>query len=234
MPSKTLEPALDRIGSEVYSAHYATRRTLQLCLAASGLFNLGLLWSTVTLAGRPIQYRYIKIDELGRATPIQYSDLKFTPTEGIIVQQLSLWAEHRYKLLKNSVVQEYPLSYSFLSDVLSSELMDADRKNRTTAKIVTGDTEESDVRINNIQILSLGKELIHGKPVHRGTALIDLHKIFSPHASPNPRTEHWTIAVTYYLAPDEVAKKAALDPQYEVTNPLGLVITDFHESQSIK
>ncbi len=47
----------------------------------------------LSLAHRPIANRYIRIDEMGRAQAIQYSDLNYSPREGEVRTYLTDWGE---------------------------------------------------------------------------------------------------------------------------------------------
>ena len=73
---------VDRIGNEVYSSHYAERKAYRIILACGAVVLLGSLGMNLSLAHRPIANRYIRIDEMGRAQAIQYSDLNYSPREG--------------------------------------------------------------------------------------------------------------------------------------------------------
>ncbi len=44
----------------------------------------------LSLAHRPIANRYIRIDEMGRAQAIQYSDLNYSPREGEVRTYLTI------------------------------------------------------------------------------------------------------------------------------------------------
>ena len=66
---------VDRIGNEVYSAHYAERKAYRIILVCGTVVLLGSLAMNLSLTRRPIANRYIRIDEMGRAQAIQYSDL---------------------------------------------------------------------------------------------------------------------------------------------------------------
>ena len=70
---------VDRIGNEVYSAHYAERKAYRFILACGTIALLASLGMNLMLAHRPIANRYIRIDEMGRAQAIQYSDLNYSP-----------------------------------------------------------------------------------------------------------------------------------------------------------
>jgi type IV secretion system protein VirB5 len=65
----------------------------------------------------------------------------------------------------------------------------------------------------------------------KGTALVNLDKLYSARNSREPRTEHWMLSVTYYLNPKQVSDQAKVFPQFETINPLGLTVTEFHENR---
>ena len=65
----------------------------------------------------------------------------------------------------------------------------------------------------------------------KGTALVNIDKLYSVRNSREPRTEHWMLSVTYYLNPKQVSDQAKVFPQFETINPLGLTITEFHENR---
>src|ERR1700743_1537848 len=80
----TQEQALltDQIGNEVYASHYAERKAYRLILSCGAVLLCGSMWLNLSLARRPLVNRYIRIDEMGRAQAIQYSDLNYNPREG--------------------------------------------------------------------------------------------------------------------------------------------------------
>ena len=80
---------------------------------------LGSFASMVALAHKPVLNRYIRIDEMGRAQAIQYSDLSYSPREGEVRTYLTDWANYRYTLNRDTVAKKYPLNYYFLSQTLA-------------------------------------------------------------------------------------------------------------------
>src|ERR1700722_10296624 len=72
----------DQIGNEVYSSHYSERRTYRFIIACGTVILCGSMWLNFSLAHRPIANRYVRIDEMGRAQAIQYTDLNYSPREG--------------------------------------------------------------------------------------------------------------------------------------------------------
>lgn len=221
----------DEIGNEVYSSHYAERKAYRLILACETVLLCGAMWSSWSLAHRPIVNRYIRIDEMGRAQAIQYSDLNYTPREGEVRTYLVDWANYRYTISRDTIAKKYPLNYYFLSGNLASQLMGEDNQNHLVSQVVGGQIEQSDVEVKNVTITSMSQETIQGAVMARGTALLALDRLYSPSHSHEPRTEHWMLSLTYYLNPKQVSDQAKIYPQYEFINPLGLTITEFHENR---
>ncbi len=79
------------------------------------------MWLNFSLAHRPIANRYIRIDEMGRAQAIQYTDLNYSPREGEVRTYLTDWANYRYTINRDTIAKKYPLNYYFLSQTLASQ-----------------------------------------------------------------------------------------------------------------
>jgi type IV secretion system protein VirB5 len=229
----TPEQALltDHIGNEVYASHYAERKAYRLIIGCGTVLLLGSMGLNLSLARRPVVNRYIRIDEMGRAQAIQYSDLNYSPREGEVRTYLMDWANYRYTINRDTIAKKYPLNYYFLSQALASQLMTEDNQNHLASQVVGGQIEQSDVDVKNVTITSMAQETVQGAVMARGTALVAIDRLYSPLHSREPRTEHWMLSVTYYLNPRQVSEQARIYPQYEFINPLGLTITEFHENR---
>lgn len=221
----------DQIGNEVYASHYAERKAYRFILACGTVLLCGSMWLNFSLGRRPLVNRYIRIDEMGRAQAIQYSDLNYSPREGEIRTYLTDWANYRYTISRDTIAKKYPLNYYFLSGNLASQLMTEDNQNHLVSQVVGGQIEQSDVEVKDVTITSMSQETVQGAMMARGTALVALDKLYSPSHSREPRTEHWMLSITYYLNPKQVSDQAKIYPQYEFINPLGLTITEFHENR---
>jgi type IV secretion system protein VirB5 len=221
----------DTIANEVYASHYSERKTSRFIIGALSVTLLGSFGAIVSLAHKPIQNRYIRIDEMGRAQAIQYSDLNYSPREGEVRTYLTDWANYRYTLSRDTIAKKYPLNYYFLSQALSSQLMNVDNTEHLVSQVTAGQVEQSDVEVRNVTITSMSDELVQGVRMSKGTALLDIDKLYSSRNSHDPRTEHWTLSVTYYLNPKQVSEQARVFPQFETINPLGMTITEFHENR---
>src|SRR5271167_2230872 len=177
----TPEQALltDHIGNEVYASHYAERKAYRLAIGCGTVVLLGSMWLNFSLAHRPIANRYIRIDEMGRAQAIQYSDLNYSPREGEVRTYLTDWANYRYTLNRDTVAKKYPLNYYFLSQNISSQLMGEDNQNHTISQVMAGQVEQSDVEVRNVTITSMAEEMVQGVRMAKGTALVNIDKLYS-------------------------------------------------------
>jgi type IV secretion system protein VirB5 len=222
---------VDRIGNEVYSSHYAERKAYRLILVCGTVVLLGSLAMNISLARRPIANRYIRIDEMGRAQAIQYSDLNYSPREGEVRTYLTDWVNYRYTVNRDVIAKKYPLNYYFLSQALASKLMTDDNQNHLVSQVTAGQIESSDVAVQNVTITTMSEEMVQGTRIARGTALMTVDRFYSAQSSREPSTEHWMLSITYYLNPKQVSDQSQIYPQYEFINPLGLTITEFHENR---
>ncbi len=100
----------DEIGNEVYASHYSERKAYRLIIGCGTVLLLGSMGLNLSLARRPIANRYIRIDEMGRAQAIQYSDLNYSPREGEVRTYLTDWANYRYTITRDTIAKKYPLN----------------------------------------------------------------------------------------------------------------------------
>jgi len=221
----------DQVGNEVYASHYAERKAYRFIIGCGTVILLGSLWMNFALARRPVANRYVRIDEMGRAQAIAYSDLNYSPREGEVRAYLTDWANYRFTINRETIGTKYPLNYYFLSQTLASQLMTDDNQNHLVSQVMGGQVEQSDVEVKNVTITSMSQETVQGATIARGTALVAIDKLYSPRNSQEPRREHWVLSVTYYLNPKQVSDQAKVFPQFETINPLGLTITEFHENR---
>jgi type IV secretion system protein VirB5 len=222
---------IDHVGNEVYAAHYSERKMYRCFIVTLALLLAVSVFGNVSLAKRKVVYRYIRIDDMGRAQAIQYNDLNYTPREGEVRTYLTDWANYRYTINRETIAKKYPLNYYFMSQALSNQLMGDDNANHLVSAVIGGQLEQSDVEVKGVTITSMSEELVQGVRFAKGTALVNIDKLYSPRNSHQPRTEHWVLSVTYYLNPAIVNDQSRTLPLFETLNPLGLVITEFHENR---
>ena len=207
----TPEQALltDHIGNEVYASHYAERKAYRLAIGCGTVVLLGSMWLNFSLAHRPIANRYIRIDEMGRAQAIQYSDLNYSPREGEVRTYLTDWANYRYTIGRDTIGKKYPLNYYFLSQTLASQLMTADNANHLVSQVMAGQIETErcagEERHDHVDVARKPFKA-HASPVER--PLLPSTGSTQPQNSREPRTEHWMLSITYYLNPKQVSDQA--------------------------
>jgi type IV secretion system protein VirB5 len=221
----------DEIANEKYVGFYSERKFSRMVIAVGGVLLLGSFGVIVSFAHRPIQNRYIRIDEMGKATAIQYSDLNYSPREGEVRTYLTDWANYRFTISRDTVAKKYPMNYYFLSTQLANQYMREDNATHLVSRVLANQIEQSDVEVDGVTITSMSQETLKDAVIARGTALVNITKIYSPRNSRQPRKEHWVLSVTYYLNPAQVSLAAQTFPQFETINPLGLTITEFHENR---
>ena len=152
----------DEIANEVYSAHYSERRMAKIAIGALAGLSVVLTGGIVLISSRPALTRYVRIDEVGRAQAIQYSDLNYSPREGEIRTYLTDWLNYRHSINRDTIAKKYPMNYYFLSSPLASQLINQDNNNHLTSQVIAGQIEQSEVQVNNVTITSMTQERISG------------------------------------------------------------------------
>src|SRR5215472_6405304 len=140
----------DHIGNEVYSSHYAERKAYRLIIGCGTILLCGSMWLNFSLAHRPIASRYIRIDEMGRAQAIQYTDLNYSPREGEVRTYITDWANYRYTINRETIAKKYPLNYYFLSQALAAQLMATDNQNHLVSQVMGGQIEQTDADVKTV------------------------------------------------------------------------------------
>ena len=121
------------------------------------------------LAVRPPKRVYIKIDDIGRATPIKYSDLEhYTPDAAVAKTYLSDWATYRFGRLRASVLKTFPKNYLFLDAKYGQQIKDRDQRENVIANILAGHEPENDVTILATNLTSFGKQSLGASVVAAG------------------------------------------------------------------
>ena len=221
----------DEIANEVYAAHYRERRIARVALGVLSGVSLLLTGALVMVASRPAVTRYVRIDEMGRAQAIEYSDLRYIPSDGEVRTQITTWAGYRYAINPGTITRDYGRNFYFLSRPLASQLMADDTESHLYSRVSNSQLEPNDVDIRDVTLESKTAETIGNTTTVKGTALMTFDKVYSARTSHEPRTEHWIASLTYYMNPAQVNEQSRTNPQYGLINPLGLTITEIHENR---
>src|SRR5580698_1317035 len=159
-PTPTQAILVDQVGNEVYASHYAERKLSRFVIGVETVLLAGSMVLIFLLARRPTANRYIRIDEMGRAQAIAYSDLNYSPREGEIRTYLTDWTNYRYSISRDTIGKKYPLNYYFVSQSLSSQLMTDDNANHLVSQVMGGQIEQSDDEVKNVTITSMSQETV--------------------------------------------------------------------------
>jgi type IV secretion system protein VirB5 len=221
----------DEIAEEVFAARRYSKRLTRTVVMGQTILLILFGLCIYGLAVRPARRIYIKIDDVGRATPVKYSDLEhYTPDAAVAKTYLADWATFRYGRLRANVLKTFPKNYLFLDSRYGQQIKDHDQKENVIANILAGHEPENDVTILSTNLTSFGKQSLGASVVAAGTADIALQKIFNKDGSTHSQT--WVVAVRFFLNPDQVETQSADNPDYQTINPLGLTIVEFIENRA--
>jgi len=221
----------DAIAEEVYAARRYAKRVSRTAHITHSIVTVLLALVVVGLAMRPAKHIYVKVDAVGRATPVKYSDMEhYTPDAAVAKTYLADWATFRYGRLRASVLKTFPKNYLFLESKYGAQVRDRDTKDNVIANILAGHEPENDVVIVAPNLTSFGKQTIGNSVVAAGSADIVLQKIYRDGMTEKKQT--FVIAVHFYLNPEQVDAQSQDNPDYQTINPLGLTIVEFIENRA--
>jgi type IV secretion system protein VirB5 len=216
----------DEIAEEVFAARDYSKKLTRTVVMTQSILLVLFGVCIYGLAVRPAKRIYIKLDQMGRATPVKYSDLEhYTPDAAVAKSYLQDWAQFRFSRLRASVLKTFPKNYLFLDARYGQQVRDRDQRENVVANILAGHEPENDVTILSTNLTSFGKQSVGNSVVAAGTAEIALLKTFSKDGA--HRTQTWIVAVRFFLNPDQVDAQSADHPEYQTINPLGLTIVEF-------
>jgi type IV secretory pathway TrbF-like protein len=204
-------------GSTAVMNTYLKIAVLALCGVCLGLVSLQ--FKTYQLL-RNVKPLVIRINDLGRAEAVSYSDLEYHPQEGEIKYFLIQFVEQHYGRMRATVKENYARSLYFLDGRLADALIEANKKSNTIEGFLAGQSEEIEIRVKNVSIEDLRS------PPYRAT--VDFEKIYS---SP---TDHMEIRREKYVGNFVFIVKDRVPNAMIPVNPLGLTITYFREDQAFQ
>jgi type IV secretion system protein VirB5 len=206
---------VEQYGSTLVMNTYLKLALLALAGVAVGLVVLNLHTQRTFQHFRPL---VIRIDEVGRATAVNYASLTYTPQAPELKYFLIQFVTKHYSRMRATVRQQYAESLYFLDGRLADATIDANKKTGTIERFLTGNTDEIDVHVKNVTLEDLRQ------PPYRATVDFDAISV-SPATRTEVRRETY-LAHLVFVVDDEVEN--ARIP----INPLGLRITYVREDQA--
>ncbi|MFN8579405.1 MAG: VirB8/TrbF family protein [Gemmatimonadaceae bacterium] len=225
-PPPTLPPAgfeygearrryIEAFGSTQVMNTYLKLAVLGLTLVAVALVGLTIHTQRTYAHVKPL---VIRIDDVGRATAVNYDHLTYTPQAPELRYFLTQFVVKHYSRMRATVKQEYGESLYFLDGRLADATMQASAKTGVIERFLTSGEEEVEVHVKNVTLEDLRQ------PPYRAT--VDFDEV---HLAPATRAE---IRRDTFLAHVVFVLRDSVDNARIPINPLGLTITYLREDQA--
>ena len=206
---------VEAYGSTLVMNTYLKLALLGLSIVAVGLIVLNLRTQRTFQNFKPL---VIRIDDVGRATAVDYASLTYTPQAPELKYFLIQFVTTHYSRMRATVRQQYAQSLYFLDGRLADATIEANKKAGTIERFLTGSTEDIDVHVKNVTLEDLRQ------PPYRAT--VDFEQVYlSPATHAEIRRETYLAHLVFVL--DDHVDNARIP-----INPLGLTITYFREDQA--
>jgi type IV secretion system protein VirB5 len=206
---------VEQYGSTLVMNTYLQLAVLGLALVAIGLVVLNLHTQRTFRQFKPL---VIRIDDVGRATAVNYASLTYTPQAPELKYFLVQFVTKHYSRMRATVRQQYAESLYFLDGRLADATIEANKKTGTIERFLTSGTEEIDVHVKNVTLEDLRQ------PPYRATVEFD-QVWLSPATHSEVRRETYVAHLVFVM--DDHVENARIP-----INPLGLTITYFRDDQA--
>src|SRR5580693_4229149 len=206
---------VEQYGSTLVMNTYLKLALLGLSIVAVGLITLNLRTLRTFQNFKPL---VIRIDDVGRATAVDYASLTYTPQAPELKYFLIQFVTTHYSRMRATVRQQYAQSLYFLDGRLADATIEANKKSGTIERFLTGSSEEIEVHVKNVTLEDLRQA------PYRAT--IEFEQVSFAAAT---RTELKRDAYVGHLV--FVLKDQVENARIPI-NPLGLTITYFREDQA--
>src|SRR5262249_42440214 len=125
---------------------------LATCLIAGGLLAFSF---RIYEASRHLKPLVIRINEVGRAEAAPYESLEYKPQEAEMKYFLIQFVQQHYGRMRATLQENFARSLYFLDGRLADDIMEKSKKAKTIESFLSGQSEEIDVRVNNVAIEDL-------------------------------------------------------------------------------
>ena len=208
---------IEQYGSTIVMNAYLRIAVLCLSLVVVGLIVLTL---RIQRSAQDLKPLVIRIDDVGRATAVNYATLQYTPQAPELKYFLVQFVTAHYSRMRATVRQQYAESLYFLDGRLADATMEASKRSAAIEQFLVGGGEEVEVHVKNVTLEDLRQ------PPYRAT--VDFDKTYLSSAT---RTE---VKHESYVAHVVFVLKDQVDNARIPINPLGLTITYFRDDQAFQ
>jgi len=212
-----------RLYLEQYGDPMVTNTYLKLALLLLSLVCVGLLLVDMRTIKTFQNFRplVIRIDQLGRAEALSYSNFEYKPQDAEAKYFLSQFCQRYYRRNRYTMNDDFSKSLYFLDGKLASDIIDAYKKSDVIKSFLTDPSKpEIDIEVKNVAL-----EGIQTPPFK---ARVDFYMVYYSAA------DHSELKRTLYTANFVFVFKSNVPNELIPINPLGLAITYFREDEAFK
>ena len=215
MPSVEAFPSLHPNSKRTRNTYLKIALVL-LALVAVGLGLIDLRTIRTFQNFRPL---VIRIDQLGRAETLSYSNFEYKPQDAEVRYFLSQFCQLYYGRNRYTINDDFSKSLYSLDGTLATDIIDAYKKSDIIKSFLTDPSKpEIDIEVKNVAIEELEK------PPYR--ARVDFYMVYYSPA------DHSELKRTLYTANFVFIFKTNVPNELIPINPLGLAITYFREDEA--
>jgi type IV secretion system protein VirB5 len=140
-----------------YGSALVMNAYLRIALLSLSLVVVGLIVLTMRIqrAAEDLKPLVIRIDDVGRATAVNYAALAYTPQAPELKYFLVQFVTAHYSRMRATVRQQYAESLYFLDGRLADATMEANRKSGAIERFLVGGGEEIEVHVRNVTLEDL-------------------------------------------------------------------------------
>ena len=210
-----------RLYLEQYGDPMVTNTYLKIALVLLALvaLSLGLIDMRTIRTFQNFRPLVIRIDQLGRAEALAYSNFQYKPQDAEVRYFLSQFCQHYYGRNRYTINDDFSKSLYFLDGKLASDIIDAYKKNDIIKTFMSDPSKpEIDIDVKNVSIEQ------RDKPPYR--ARVDFYMVYYSPA------DHSELKRTLYTANFVFFFRSQVPNNLIPINPLGLTITYFREDEA--
>lgn len=207
---------LEKYGDAIVTNNYLKIAVALLSVIAVGLVMMDLKTIRTFQNFRPL---VIRIDDLGRATAVDYQSLQYHPGDAEAKYFLSEFCHLYYRRNRYTIHDDFTQALYFLDGRIANDVMEAYKKTDTINSFLTNPgAPEVDVDVNKVTLEQMQKS------PYRAT--VDFYRVeYAP-------ADHSILKKTLYTASFVFIFKDRVPNELIPINPLGLTITYFREDQA--
>lgn len=223
LPHASLPPI--EIAARQEYEYYGSTLTTNTALKFALLIALGVIAllgfdhvRMARIAANP-QRVFVRINEVGRAEAVAYSDFAYHPQAPEIRYFLSQFVIGYYGRNHKTVREQYVNSLYFLDRQLFDVVDGQDRRSQWLPKFLTSSDDDVNIAVNNVVIEDLAAEPYRAR--------VEFTKVFTNTTGTEIKRENWAAEFLFRFNPNV---PNSLVPH----NPLGLAITYFRQDQAFR